>query len=220
MKKVLCSILPILCIVLLVAVVSGSVFAQLAPTPPPQIPTVPTADFTTNYFANNIGAAPDATLRYTSHYGGFLNNGVGSVRLCANIYVFAADQQESACCSCEITPNGLVTTSVKALTSNPLTGPGTTPADGVVQIISSVYTGTCDPTFGIAGGTDPSPIVAGIDSWQTHIQNKYGTTYPITETEGTEELLTTGEVLDLALGCAMVEELGSGQGVCPCGTEK
>ena len=210
MKKVLCSILPILCIVLLVAMVSGSAFAQL--------PTVPVSDFTTNYFSNNIGAAPDATMRYTSHYGGFLNNGAGSLRLCANIYVFAADQQETACCSCEITPNGLVTTSVKALTGNPLTG--IVPPDGVVQIISSVYTGSCDPTFGIGGGGTPSPIVAGIDSWQTHIQNKYGTTYPITETAGTEELLTGAEVLDLALGCAFVQELGSGQGVCPCGTEK
>jgi hypothetical protein len=54
----------------------------------------------------------------------------------------------------------------------------------------------------------------------THIQNKVGTAYPITETEGVEELLTGGEFSDLAIDCAFTLEFGSGQGTCTCGTEK
>jgi hypothetical protein len=211
MKKVLCSFLPILTIALLLAMVSGAAFAQAPGTGEDEAEF-----FTTNYFANNTATgAPDATLRYTEHYGGILNTGLD---LCANIYVFAADQQPTECCACPITPNGLVTASVKKdLTSNPLTG--VVPPDGVVQIVSSVVPkGGCDPTiFGAIATQGPFPEV---DSWMTHIQNKVGTAYPITESEGVEELLTAGEYFDLTVDCAFIREFGSGQGSCTCGTEK
>jgi hypothetical protein len=211
MKKVLCSILPILTIALLVAMVSGAAFAQGNPGTGEDAAEY----FTTNYFSNNTASgAPDATLRYTEHYGALLVNG----KLCANIYVFAADQQISECCSCPITANGLVTTSVhKQVTANPLTG--VVPNNGVVQIISSLPlpNGTCDPTIFGQVAVGPFPEV---DSWMTHIQNKVGTAYPITEGEGVEELLTGGEYEDLVIDCSFVQEFGSGQGVCSCGTER
>jgi hypothetical protein len=224
MKKVLC----LLSIALFVAVGSGAAFAQAclqAYTGSAQglgSGEDEAECFTTNYFANNTTAgAPDGTLRYTEHYGGLLASGT---KLCANIYVFAADQQPTECCSCLITPNGLVTTSVKnQLTKNPLTG--IVPPDGVVQIVSSlVPPGGCDPTFGAVAGTQgiliPQAPFPEVDSWLTHIQNKVGTAFPITETEGVEELLTLGEFEDLALDCAFVQEFGSGQGTCSCGTER
>jgi hypothetical protein len=219
MKKVVCSILPILAIALLVAMVSGAAFAQGTGEDAAEF-------FTTNYFANNTTAgAPDGTLRFTEHYGAVLAHGA----LCANIYVFAADQQPTECCSCPVTANGLVTASVKNnLTNNPLTG--VVPPDGVIQIISStVPPGGCDPTFGVfatltgGGGvllTIPNAPFPEVDSWTTHIQNKVGTAFPITEGEGVEELLTTGEFQDLAIDCAFVQEFGSGQGSCTCGTER
>jgi hypothetical protein len=224
-KKVLCCVLPVLAIALLLATVSSAAFAQgfppLSGVGPVFAPAVVNEDvgefFTTNYFANNTaGGAPDATLRYTEHYGGVLVNGA----LCANIYVFAADQQITECCSCPITANGLVTTSVRTqLTSNPLTG--VTPNNGVVQIVSSKVPpgGACDPTlFGAIATDGPFPEV---DSWMTHVQ-KVGTpaTYTITESEGVEELLTAGEYLDLVIDCSFVQEFGSGQGSCTCGTER
>jgi hypothetical protein len=104
------------------------------------------------------------------------------------------------------------------LTSNPLTG--VKPNNGVVQIVSSkVPPGGCDPTlFGAIATAGPFPEV---DSWMTHVQ-KVGTpaTYPITESEGVEELLTGGEYLDLVIDCSFVREFGSGQGSCTCGTER
>jgi hypothetical protein len=209
MKKVLCSILPILAIALLVAMVSGAAFAQGTGEDAAEY-------FTTNYFANNTASgAPDATLRYTEHYGGILTTGID---LCANIYVFAADQQPTECCACPITPNGLVTASVKKnLTSNPLTG--VVPPDGVVQIISSLPGpgGVCDPTI---FGSVATSVFPEVDSWMTHVQNKVGTAYPLTEGEGVEELLTGGEYSDLVIDCSFIREFGSGQGSCTCGTEK
>jgi hypothetical protein len=219
------SILPILAIALLVAMFSGAAFAQA-----PGSGEDEDEFFTTNYFANNTASgAPDATLRFTEHYGAVLAHGA----LCANIYVFAADQQPTECCSCPVTANGLVTASVRNnLTNNPLTG--VVPPDGVVQIISSLVpaNGVCDPTFGVTGSTFGTIFSGGVnftipqapfpevDSWLTHIQNKVGTAYPITETEGVEELLTGGEFSDLAIDCAFTLEFGSGQGTCTCGTEK
>jgi hypothetical protein len=201
--------------------VSGNPFAQVSGPAFAIAPVVVNEDvgefFTTNYFANNTATgAPDATLRFTEHYGAPLVDGA----LCANIYVFAADQQETECCSCLVTANGLVTASVRTdLTSNPLTG--RIPADGVVQIISSkVPPNGCDPTVeGAIATLGPSPEV---DSWMTQIQNKVGTpaTYPITESEGQEEALTTGEYLDLVIDCSFVREFGSGQGTCTCGVER
>jgi hypothetical protein len=67
--------------------------------------------------------------------------------LCANLYVFAADQQLTECCSCPVTPNGLLTLSVRDdLNSNPLTGD--VPDRGVVALLTSVpgATSECDPT--------------------------------------------------------------------------
>ncbi|MGH9511023.1 MAG: hypothetical protein ACRD2U_02690 [Terriglobales bacterium] len=238
MKKVLCSTLSAL-IAVVIVMVSGAAFAQTTDyaatlaaaqaqvaashtNAAPLAPTAPSTGedaaeyFTTNYFANNTAAgAPDATLRYTMHYGAVLQTRT----LCANIYVFAADQQPTECCACPITANGLVTASVKKnLTSNPLTG--VIPADGVVQIVSSLVPsdGVCDPT--VEGAIDTGGPNPEVDSWLTHIQNKVGTAFPITEGEGVEELLTGDEYADLVIDCAFVQEFGSGQGTCTCGTEK
>src|SRR5580698_4510473 len=60
-----------------------------------------------NYFANNAGSAPDATVRID-------NPGLTYGNLCAMIYVFAADQQLTECCGCIETHNGLRTLSVRS----------------------------------------------------------------------------------------------------------
>jgi hypothetical protein len=67
--------------------------------------------------------------------------------VCANIYVFAADQQLTQCCACPVTPNGLLTLSVRNdLTDNPLTGDF--PERGVIKLLSSPPGALkdCDPT--------------------------------------------------------------------------
>jgi hypothetical protein len=160
--------------------------------------------FKVNYFSNNAAPAPDATVRID-------NPGLTYGNLCAMIYVFDADQQLTECCGCQETHNGLRTLSVRSnLTSNPLTG--IVSRNGVIKVVSAaVNNSPCDPTSNV------SPK-ANLRVWVTHIQNAVGTAWPITETESSDSTLGATELANLQAQCAFVGILGSGQGVCSCGT--
>jgi hypothetical protein len=157
-----------------------------------------------NYFSNNAAPAPDATVRID-------NPGLTYGNLCAMIYVFDADQQLTECCGCVETHNGLRTLSVRAnLTSNPLTG--VVSRNGVIKIVSAaVNNSPCDPTSNVT----PK---ANLRAWVTHVQNAVGTAWPITETESSDSTLGATELANLQAQCAFVNILGSGQGICSCGT--
>jgi hypothetical protein len=189
--KTLCRILPVLVVALLVlGIGSGIAMAQDV--------------YKVNYFSNNAAPAPDATVRID-------NPGLTYGNLCAMIYVFDADQQLSECCGCVETHNGLRTLSVRRdLTSNPLTGRVST--NGVIKVVSAaVNNSPCDPT----GNVSPK---ANLRAWGTHIQNPVGAAFPITETEFSDSTLGATELANLQAGCAFINILGSGQGVCSCGT--
>jgi hypothetical protein len=157
-----------------------------------------------NYFSNNAAPAPDATVRID-------NPGLTYGNLCAMVYVFDADQQMTECCGCVETHNGLRTISVRNnLTSNPLTGVRST--NGVIKIVSAaVNNSPCDPTSNVT----PK---ANLRAWVTHIQNAVGTAFPITETESSDSTLGATELANLQAQCAFVNILGSGHGICSCGT--
>ena len=166
---------------------------------------------TANYFANNgVSGAPDATVRVT-------NPGSTNGNLCALVYVFDNDQQMDECCGCLTTPDGLRTFSVtKDLTSNPLVG--TVVNHGDIQILAWPVNGSpCDPTLNF--GTPIAPAgTLNLRAWATHIQNKVGTTYPITETAFSDAGLNDGVAFNLSQDCFFIERLGSGHGICSCGT--
>src|SRR5450631_3083697 len=195
MKNPLCKTLYVLSLALvivgLVTFGAGVAYAQ-------------TDVYSVNYFANNAGAAPDATVRID-------NPGLTYGNVCAMIYVFDSDQQLTECCGCVETHNGLRTISVRRnLTSNPLTGRVSN--NGVIKIISAaVNNSPCDPTSNV------SPK-ANLRAWGTHIQNAVGTAWPITETEFSDSTLGATELANLQAQCAFVNILGSGQGICSCGT--
>lgn len=158
-----------------------------------------------NYFSNaNTSYAPDGTVRID-------NPGVTGGNLCAMIYVFAYDQQLSECCGCLETPNGLQTLSIDYnLNSNPLTG--VKPSSGVIKVVSAaVNNSPCDPTSSVTP-------TATLRVWATHIQNKVGSAYRITETESSDATLGSTELSNLQADCAFAVLLGSGQGICSCGT--
>ena len=166
-----------------------------------------------NYFANNTqlpgqGVPPDQTVRIS-------NPGLTYGNLCAMIYVFDNDQQLSECCGCVETHNGLRTLSVRAnLTSNPLTGVLST--NGVIKIVSAaVNNSPCDPTSNVT----PKP---NLRAWGTHTQNLVVNgrlaSFPITETEFSDSTLGATELANLQAQCAFIGILGSGHGICTCGT--
>ena len=163
--------------------------------------------FRVNYFANNhVSGAPDATVRIDNP--GTYN----TANLCAMIYVFDNDQQLSECCGCITTANGLRTLSVgHDLTGNPLTG--VVSNNGVIKVVSAIPNNSpCDPTSGYE-------VVPALREWGSHVQNKVGTAFPITETEFSNATLSAGELdFNLIEQCLFAQRLGSGHGVCSCGT--
>jgi hypothetical protein len=165
--------------------------------------------FRVNYFSNNgVAGAPDATVRIDNP------GSIGTVNLCAMIYVFDNDQQLSECCGCITTPDGLRTLSVsKDLTGNPLTGVKSN--NGVIKIVSAVPNNSpCDPTSQF--GLEPTFVLR---EWASHVQNKVGTAYPITETEFSAASLSAQELdFNLIEQCSFAQRLGSGHAVCSCGT--
>ena len=189
--KLLRRILPVLVVALLVlGIGSGIAMAQDV--------------YKLNYFSNNAAPAPDATVRID-------NPGLTYGNLCAMIYVFDADQQLSECCGCVETHNGLRTLSVKSdLTGNPLTGRVST--NGVIKVVSAaVNNSPCDPTSNVTA-------TPNLRVWVTHIQNPVGAAFPITETESSDSTLGATELANLQAQCAFINILGSGQGICSCGT--
>jgi hypothetical protein len=191
MGSKVCRVLPVVVIALLVlGLGSGVAIAQDV--------------FKLNYFSNNAAPAPDATMRID-------NPGLTYGNLCAMIYVFDADQQLTECCGCVETHNGLRTLSVRRdLTSNPLTGVVST--NGMIKVVSAaVNNSPCDPTSNVT----PK---ANLRAWLTHIQNAVGTAFPITETEFSDSTLGATELANLQAQCAFVNILGSGHGICSCGT--
>ena len=172
--------------------------------------------FKINYFSNNgVSGAPDATVRIDNPGTPVVvpdDSPTGPQNLCAMIYVFDNDQQLTECCGCLVTPDGLRTLSVgKNLTNNPLTG--VVSNNGVIKIVSAVPNNSpCDPTENF----DFTPTVR---AWATHIQNKVGSAYPVTETDFSNATLSEVELEgNLIAQCFFAQRLGSGHGVCSCGT--
>jgi hypothetical protein len=162
--------------------------------------------FALSYFSNaHTRGAPDAALRLVND--GFVSDASPGGDLCASIYVFDGREELNECCSCRVTPNGILSLSVNNnLTSNTVTGKILT--RGVVKVVSSALTaGVCDLT-----AQNPQ---AGIRGWLAHVQK--GTTgYSLTEEELMDSNLSQLEAADLAEDCKAITELGIGTGICSC----
>lgn len=163
------------------------------------------------YYSNKVpGDFRDQTVR-------IINDGDTGASLWATFYVYDDSEEMQTCCSCEVTPDGLLSESVRYnLAGNPLTG--IQPSRGAIKVISSSvqagaprYTNT--PTTGLRG-------------FATHLQSvenqtPYGPApYYQTETElQPANLGATDESWQEEI-CFFVHILGGGhQGVCSCTPE-
>ncbi len=169
-----------------------------------------------DYFSNaNTTGAPDGTLRIT--YPGTVavptgTKGVTGVpNVCAYIAVFDSNQEMTECCGCLQTPDGLATLSVDTdLTSNPLTGKKL--QTGAVKILSvQPVNNTCP----LPGQGQTGVVTPAVRAWMTHIQNS---NFAITETASQDATLSLTEANRLGQECASIVIVGSGSGVCTCGT--
>jgi hypothetical protein len=169
-------------------------------------------------YASNL-AVGDSVINITNT--GALGAGLGSGTtasvtgsICANVYVYTPDEGVVSCCSCPVTPNGLVSLSAKTdLISNPLTP--ATPTSIVIKLVATAPAGgSCNNSALLAG----TPIlVPGLVAWGTKLHANTSAAagkYSLTETEFTPATLSAGEQARLAYGCGAVNNIGSGFGVC------
>jgi hypothetical protein len=161
--------------------------------------------FQVRYYANL--SAGDGALNLTN--AGVMGGLDPGGDICANVYVFAQDQQLAACCACPLTPNHLRTLSVqKDLISNLLT-PGV-PTAITVAIATTLETGgLCD-----GASVQASQLVPGLRAWGTTLHALPGGAYGITETEFSPVLLGASELTKLTQYCGFIEAIGSGYGIC------
>jgi len=142
--------------------------------------------------------------------------------ICANVYVFTPDEEIVSCCSCPVTPNGLVSLSAQRdLIVNPLTRG--TPTSIVIKLVATNrQAGTTAGTFNCtnsAAAIDPAGanLAIGMVAWGTtlHANTANGAgSYAVTETAFTPATLSTSEISRLNQTCAFVLAQGSGFGVC------
>ena len=96
------------------------------------------------------------------------NSGAASGNICVNVNVFDPSEELIACRTYTVTPDGLVTLSVK---TDLLGGAGSPPSSVVVALLSTK--GTCS----VEGGTcrDPGTPAAGMLAWSTSVQPQTAT---------------------------------------------
>jgi hypothetical protein len=144
--------------------------------------------------------------------------------LCAMIYVFDDDEEPGECCGCPLSPNKLLTLSVRnQLTANWEVN-GNDFDNGVIKIVSAVPNGGTSPAA--LAGCDPSipyvqtPDLVGTIVKPQTISNDVTVT-SLTENNMFEE--GAPDVTEAALlinECAFFVAHGTGKGLCNCGPEE
>jgi hypothetical protein len=134
--------------------------------------------------------------------------------ICANVYVFDPDEEPVSCCSCPVTPNGLVSLSAQRdLIVNPLTR--ATPTSIVIKLVATVPVGGSCVNSAAALATET--LAPGMVAWGTTLHANSSAaagTYDTTETAFTPATLSAGEVARLNYLCGFIVGAGSGFGVC------
>ncbi len=168
--------------------------------------------FQARYFANlHVGDSvinlTNTGARGASVYAGTSASTVGSI--CANVYAFSPDEQLVACCSCPVTPNGLVSLSVRQdLIANTLTP--AVPTAIVVKIYGSVPVGgSC-----ASSSSGPGEATPGLLAWGTALHVGLTGSAAVTETSFSPGSLSEEERTRLTSSCTYINAIGSGFGIC------
>jgi hypothetical protein len=144
--------------------------------------------------------------------------------ICVNVYAFSPDEQLISCCSCLVTPNGLVNlTANRDLVSNTLTG--IRPNSIVVKLLATAaglaFTGSNCANSAAVAGTAAFPLASGVLAWGTTLHSKTsvdpppaGTLFSITETPFSQATLNPGELASITNRCTNIIGNGSGFGIC------
>jgi hypothetical protein len=191
-------------VILATTALSVAAFAQAVDTP-----------YQAHYASNLAVGDSVVNISNSGANGASLNSGTTASTtgaLCANVYAFSPDEQMVSCCSCPVTPNGLVSLSVKNdLVSNTLT-PAVPTAVVVKLLATAPVGGSCNNS---AAAVTTATLVPGMLAWGTTLHATPTTgVYAVTESAFSPATLSAGELSRLGQLCNFIIANGSGFGVC------
>ena len=157
-----------------------------------------------------------------SHLAGTTASIPGTI--CANVYAFDPQEEIVSCCSCPVTPNGLVSLSAQSdILSNTLTP--VVPTSLVIKIVGSVPLATpLGPTCAgsaaqVTTAAGPGSLAVGLLAWGTTLHTAPAG-QALTETAFSPATLSAGELDKLNYTCGFIQGTtgtngqGSGAGIC------
>jgi len=145
-------------------------------------------------------------------------------RICVNVYTFTADEQESECCSCLVTPNALVRLTAADLIGNP--GNGVTPTLGIVVKLLATIPGpgvnnqanfnssACNAAQTFTTANMAPGLVAWSTKFHANPTASPSTVLSATETLFSKQSLSQGELTKLTNLCQFLTGNQSGAGLC------
>ncbi len=154
--------------------------------------------------------------------GGAGSATTSSGNLCIGVYFFDPNEELQACCACEVTPNGLISLSVKANNANNLTSEF--PDSEVVKLLAWSATSTATATGSIFGpgspiqatpgasicnAAAPGPLASGLQAWGTSLHT-VPSGFAMTETPFSKGSLSAFEYSRLSSFCSYNQFAGSG----------
>lgn len=212
-------------VVLAILVVTMVAFAQT--------PVTEDTPFQVNYIANLAFGESYVNITNSGALGAPLLGPAYGPRgnICVNVYAFTADEQLISCCSCRVTPNGLVHLSAyDDLVANALT-PGSpllaTRFGLVIKLVATAAggdaTGSSNNCTRSAASLNTLPLATGMVAWRTTVHNApavaaipggTGVGYNVTESQFVPATLSGEEIASISGRCAAIIGNASGYGIC------
>ncbi len=148
----------------------------------------------------------------------------GNGNICVGVYSFDPTEELQSCCTCLVTPDGLVSLSAKAINATNLTGEA--PTSLVIKLLawsttagasSTSAPGTpAPPTSSACNASNPGLLTSGLQAWGTTLHPLPAAGYTTTETPFSIGTLSPAELAHVATTCAFNQINGSGTfGQCP-----
>jgi hypothetical protein len=176
---------------------------KCAPLPASSASITPEVEALISYAANLKAGDSKINLTNAGTNGG--NDATDSI--CANVYVFAEDQQLIECCTCPLTPNHLRTLSVQNdLINNTLT-PGV--PIGITMMLVASAGGACN-----AATVTPANTVGGLLAWGTTLHAAPGGGFAVTENHFLNAVVSPSELAKMTQFCGFIQADGSKFGIC------
>ena len=185
------------------------------------VAVIPPDAFIIRYAANLTAGDSVIDITNTGANGASLTGpGFGGAvgNICVNVYAFSPDEQLVSCCSCLITPNGLVSLSVNQdMVSNTLTG--VRPNSIVVKLLNTGaaanFAGTNCTNSAALAGTPAFPLAGGVLAFGTTLHaGPAAGAFNLTETPFIRATLSPAELASITSRCTNIVGNGSSFGIC------